>query len=106
MSRLSNTQQADHDADRLTALTRLLAEVYDLESHGQPVPCVQPERGHWWISEDPELAEAASHACQTCPALAACRAYVADHPEPAGVWAGLNTPQRRISRRQDTRRTA
>ena len=73
---------------RLQALDRLMSEIHRLDEGGQSAPCIEPSRGHWWLSEDREAAEAASHACGVCPALAACRRYVEEHPEPAGVWAG------------------
>lgn len=74
---------------RLDALERLMTSIHLEVEGGEYVPCVDPRRGHWWLSEDRELAEAASHACGVCPALLACRSYVTEHPEPTGVWAGI-----------------
>lgn len=87
---------------RLGELDRLMSEIHREVEAGERVPCVDPQRGHWWLSEDREQAEAASHACGTCPALAACRRYIEQHPEPAGVWAGV-LPRQFNRRRQSGR---
>lgn len=97
MSRPSLAQEAARDVDRLNALTRLMAVIYDHEQHGEPVPCVDPAIGHLWVSSNAVEAEAAAWRCGGCPALSTCREYVTNHPEPAGVWAGV-TPTERNSR--------
>lgn len=90
MSRLSAAQAVSRDQSRMVALDRLLVVIADHVEHGETVPCVQPARGHWWLSRDSEEREAAARLCGGCPALHACRAYITNHPEPAGIWAGVD----------------
>ncbi|MFT4188708.1 MAG: WhiB family transcriptional regulator [Aeromicrobium sp.] len=78
------------DPARTDALAHLMQGLHAHVEAGRRVPCVEPERGHWWLSDDPEHVEAAAHACAACPALDACRDYVTAHPEHAGVWAGAD----------------
>lgn len=73
---------------RLVALDRLTAAIYRLREDGEQVPCVDPERGNLWLSEQREEQEAAIHGCKSCPALTACRRYIEEFPESAGTWAG------------------
>jgi len=54
-------------------------------------PCVRwPDAG--WISEDRTTQLDAAALCDHCHALAACSAYIAEHLEPSGVWAGTVPP--------------
>lgn len=54
-------------------------------------PCVRwPDAG--WISEDRTAQLDAAALCDHCAALAACSAYIAEHLEPSGVWAGTVPP--------------
>lgn len=89
MSRKSRMTRARADALG-TLMRRLLACV----GSGERVPCVVPDRGHWWLSDDPDVVEAACAACGSCPALDDCRAYIARFPETAGVWAGSSASER------------
>lgn len=92
---------ASGEPGRARALMRLYAAIgAAVESH-QPIPC-RGDRMDLWLSEREAEQEAASWRCQPCPVLAECRAYITNHPEPAGVWAGLSF----ADRRQNTRRTA
>ncbi|WP_375003716.1 WhiB family transcriptional regulator [Aeromicrobium sp. CTD01-1L150] len=89
--------------ERMEALGRLLAEISRHQDNGEQAPCVHRERGHLWLSEDPDEQEAASHACLTaCPAFAACQTYVTAHPEPSGVWAGIHREQTPLKRKKKT----
>lgn len=86
---------------RSKALADLMEALFRHEERGDRIPCVNPKSGHWWISEDREETKAAELACSSCPALAACAEYVDEHPEAAGVWAGVayGFSGRRTSRR-------
>jgi hypothetical protein len=77
--------------DRLRALDRLMSTVFDHQTRGDYVPCVDQRRGHLWLSEDREDQEAAIQGCRSCPVLDTCLRYVDQHPETAGVWAGRHT---------------
>lgn len=74
--------------NRLEALDQLMTAIFGHETRGHHVPCVDPKRGHMWLSDDVELQEAAVHQCRSCPALDACRAYIEQFPENGGTWAG------------------
>ena len=63
---------------------------------GAVVPCLG-KRAEWAAADD-VTADAAATACLGCPALAACAAYVAAYPEPAGTWAGTTENQRTKSK--------
>lgn len=64
---------------------------------GTRPPCVRwPDAG--WISDDLAAQLEAAALCAHCPALAPCRAYVDEHPEPSGVWAGTLPPRRGMGR--------
>ena len=81
------------DAARAVGHARLLAAVQANLTIGERVPCIEdPEGG--WTSGNAEAAQRAAALCEICPALAACRAYIDAHPEPAGVWAGLTASAR------------
>jgi hypothetical protein len=82
---------------RFDALGRLMGAIADVVDAGGQVPCLNEDRGHLWLSENPEAVQEAAHACLTCPALEACRSYVTAWPEPSGVWAG------RVGRREVAR---
>ena len=72
----------------MTARTTFWAALVTLSESGRPTPCIASRTG-WWTSDDPrDLARAAAE-CVTCPVLTLCREYVAENPEPAGVYAGL-----------------
>lgn len=75
--------------NRLEALSELMESIHTSVESGHHVPCVDPDRGHWWLADDRDLIEAAVFQCSTCPVSDRCRAYVEAHPEPAGVWAGI-----------------
>jgi hypothetical protein len=77
------------------ALSRLMQAIHRRVEVGERVPCIDPHRGHLWLSEDREDREAAAIGCSTCPALEACQSYVERFPEPAGTWAGRHTLSRR-----------
>lgn len=104
MSRQKKSAALARQDARTAALHRLMAAIFEHEEAGQPVPCVDPRRGHLWLSEHHDDQEAAVHGCATCPALDTCRAYVSAFPEPTGVWAGLTDTDRKKT--QLTRRTA
>lgn len=87
------SSSADERA-RASAHARLMFAIKDHRDAGEQIPCLDPARADWWISEDREEAEAAAHGCLNCPALAACGKYVDAFPEKAGVWAG-RVPKRR-----------
>lgn len=75
------------DAERAAALGALVVAI---ASTRRP-PCVRwPDAG--WISEDRTAQLDAAALCDHCPALTACRAYLAEHLEPSGVWAGTVPP--------------
>lgn len=76
------------DNGRTDALGRLMGAIADMVDEGEVVPCLNEERGHLWLSEDPDAMQAAALGCSTCPALEACRSYVTAWPEPSGVWGG------------------
>ncbi|WP_120520503.1 WhiB family transcriptional regulator [Arthrobacter celericrescens] len=80
------------DTARLAAHADLMGRLGVLVRAGLTVPCL----GHRaeWTAADDATARAAAASCRRCPALAACRAYVSAHPEPAGVWAGTTEKQR------------
>lgn len=86
------------DMDRLSGLNRLFAALQQVTDLGQVVPCTVTARSYLWLSEDPEDQAAASHGCQPCPALPACRAYVTQFPEASGVWAGRPSSVKRGKR--------
>ena len=79
---------AAHVEGRLAGLNRLFAAIQHAAEGGEPVPCTDKRRGHLWLSEDVEDQQAAELGCRACPALDACRSYVTEFPERAGVWAG------------------
>lgn len=89
-----HTDPAQTQAHRI-----LMGHVTDLAEGGQHVPCLGPE-GAWFTEDDPEIQRAAARLCRDCPALAACAQYIAEHPEPAGVWAG-STEKTRPARRSN-----
>lgn len=61
-------------------------------------PCVRwPDAG--WIADKRSAQLEAATLCEHCPILSACRAYVDEHPEPAGVWAGMLPPDSKNGRR-------
>lgn len=81
------------DAARAVGHARLLAVVRASLAAGLRVPCIEdPEGG--WTSGDAEAVQRAVDLCDSCPALAACHAYIEAHPEPAGVWAGMTANAR------------
>lgn len=88
-----------HD-DRAAELESLMQAIWSRETEGDRVPCVQPERGHLWLSEDRADIEAAIHRCRTCPALGDCRSYINQFPEPAGVWAAQSATERTASSKE------
>ncbi len=104
MSRQKKSDTIAQESARSTALQRLMGAIFEHDQAGELVPCVEPRRGHLWLSEHQADQEAAVHGCASCPALDACQAYVTAHPEPAGVWAGLTDTDRKKT--QSTRRTA
>ncbi len=95
MSRPSKAALLAQENARNDALHRLMASLFEHEQAGELVPCVDPRRGHLWVSQHHTEQEAAAHGCASCPALASCRAYVTAHPEPAGVWAGVIPSERK-----------
>lgn len=94
-ARLRNFKERPREVDSARAVghARLLAAVRRELATGLRVPCIEdPEGG--WTSTDPEAALRAAELCESCPALVACRSYIGDHPEPAGVWAGVTANAR------------
>ena len=88
--------------ERLDAHERLLGAVADAVAGGERVPCVG--KSDWWDAEHPELQEAAVHGCRACDQLDACRTYVTEYPERAGIWAALTPPQqKRLHRKEHPR---
>ena len=94
-AKLSRSEQRLHDHAQL--LNTLAGHV---EADPRSIPCLRrPERklcpgaefGQWqdWTSSDYPALRRAAAACNTCPALEACKQY-ADKWETrgAGVWAG------------------
>lgn len=47
-----------------------------------------------WVSDDLAEQSRAAKLCHHCPVLTACRAYLNEYGERAGVWAGLTLKQR------------
>lgn len=45
-----------------------------------------------------EIAAKAKAVCRRCPAIDACRAWVTDHPQASGIWAGTTPNERRAER--------
>lgn len=97
MGTVSRPKKANQDA-RSAALERLMGAIFEHEQAGEPVPCVNPRRGHLWLSEHQANQEAAVHGCGACPALDACRTYVTAYPEPSGVWAAMVPTDRKKNR--------
>lgn len=77
---------------RMTDLERLHTQIGEHVAAGRPVPCTSDPV--LWLSDDPRVQAVAAAACMSCDALDDCRAYVANNPESAGVWAGLTPDQR------------
>lgn len=69
------------------ALAHLYATIAELVDDGRSIPCLG-RHGVWWTSTDSEEQQAAALRCGDCPALAACRSYIAEYRELSGVWAG------------------
>ena len=70
--------------DQLAAHQRLLSAVAAEVAAGQRVPCL--DRPALWVSDDPADTEAAAQGCLgCCSALDACRRYIEQHHEAAGV---------------------
>jgi len=69
---------------QLAAHSRLLSAVSAEVDAGQRVPCLaEPDV---WVSDDPADTEAAAQGCLgCCSALDACRRYIEQHHEAAGV---------------------
>lgn len=91
----------------MTARTAFWARLLTLAESGRPTPCVASRTG-WWTSERPADQARAAAECRTCPVLALCREYIAENPEPAGVYAGLTSLDRSPARphRTPTKETA
>lgn len=70
--------------------TAFYARLLTLSESGRPTPCVRSRTG-WWVSDDARDQARAAAECLTCPVLALCAAYIADNPEPAGVYAALTS---------------
>lgn len=81
----------------MTARTDFWARLLTLASDGHPSPCVASRTG-WWTSDDARDQSRAAAECATCPVLALCRDYIADNPEPAGVYGGLTSLDRNPAR--------
>ena len=69
----------------------------------RPGPRFSPSAA--WLSANPEMREAARHACQSCPALAPCRRWALSLPEDGArdrngpIAAGWDRAQLRAARR-------
>ncbi|MFF0943711.1 WhiB family transcriptional regulator [Kocuria sp. CPCC 205300] len=85
------------DAEQALALNRLTAVLAEHLDGGEPIPCNGSDALDW-ISDQRAAQDRAATACHTCPALDACARYVLDHPEPAGVYGGMTTDDRRAAR--------
>lgn len=90
MGRRSASQSA-----RLDALKVLMSHLAEYSDTGEPPPCTVARNGHWWLSSDPELREAAMYACRACPALSECTQYVTKYPESSGIWASVDFDERK-----------
>ncbi|MEE6295709.1 WhiB family transcriptional regulator [Georgenia wangjunii] len=93
---------------RRAALSAFLDELDRHNDAGAVIPCrggAGLEPGAWIDDDGGELSTAAAAACGACPALAACARYVEDFPEPAGIWAGVTSKDRRNRRRRERRRS-
>ena len=87
------------DQERIDAHGRLLAAIAVQLEASERIACLSdPAR---WQSEDKAEQEAAMFGCHSCAALEVCRRYVSAHPEPAGVWAGLNPHQQKRLHRKE-----
>lgn len=80
---------------RDAAHSRLMLTIARHIDHGRTIPCTGRHRDTWTTENDPEATDYARNMCLSCPALRACRAYVTEHPEPTGVWAGLTPTERK-----------
>lgn len=88
------------DRGRGATLADLGDLILDELAAGAVVPCVLLP-GDWTTDEDDDEARYLARVCAGCPVLPACRAYVDEHPEPAGVWAGTTTKQRRTEQKMN-----
>ena len=81
---LSKSEQRLNDHGQLL---NILAD--HMETDSSSVPCLQRAGWQDWTSNDSPALRRAAAACNTCPALEACKQY-ADQWERhgAGVWAG------------------
>ena len=86
--------QAGISAEHQAAHGQLMGIVSGHLQNGQRVPCTG-RNADCWTSPDPEHTEYAAAQCQACPLLRDCRAYINQHDEPAGVWAGLTPSERK-----------
>lgn len=87
-------------------LDALYAAIVEAADDGRTVPCLAMRDEPGWISENDAERRDAAKLCTNCPVLKTCRNYIAQNPEPAGVWAGLTeiqrlTPQQRRRRKQE-----
>lgn len=86
-------------AQRAADRTELLAHLDRLEDAGHPPVCRTvpiPDR-FMWTSDDPADQDAAARLCRTCPAVQACRDFIAAHPREHGVYGGSTERDRRRS---------
>ncbi|WP_341359066.1 hypothetical protein V5H98_15185 [Georgenia sp. M64] len=69
------------------ALVEHLAAAVDA---GHAVPCLHPDAGPLWTSDDPDDAAWAASACRrACDALDRCTSYATTYREDGGTWAGV-----------------
>lgn len=79
---------------RANALAQLHTRISEAVEGGAVVPCLGASRD-LWIADDVASQRAAADACMDCPLmLGACLAYITNHPERSGTWAGLTPAER------------
>lgn len=55
---------------------------------GHVIPCQNPARSLWWLSEDADERAEAARLCTPCPVLVVCRKTATAARESWGVWGG------------------
>ncbi|MGD1219978.1 WhiB family transcriptional regulator [Streptomyces krungchingensis] len=70
-----------------------MTTLHELTARTPGLPCrVDPEP---FFSDNAREREAAVRACQSCPIRVQCAEYAVENREPAGVWGGTTTANRR-----------
>ena len=71
----------------MTSRVEFHSKLLTLAESGHPTPCVGSRHNGWFTSDLPDDQARAVAECQTCTVLTLCGEYIADNPEPAGVYA-------------------